>query len=558
MAETYANANAYSYVGSKNVLGGLPVVESTKAYIATFKGVVSADPEVIANSSFFITYLVDEDGNISKISEDSDAQSDVQFNFDPGEDAIVRVDQGTLLNAQLSGKHKITSLGSFLPILVTQTGSSNDAGVAFVNFLNPGQITAEEEGSSVKNLLGTAFVSGGINTTTPTTDSTQITRDFIDLNTNQSITDLGPSMGIKDASIATLYAPRTWITSSQPNPVAAVWKAPSPVVTPNESSGSYVFKSPKPDFTTLTFTVDAKLRNFSQFPHTAKITLIRTRNDINTVISSRDAIIPRYTYLGFIKGVATGAVPITTITAGFTLNSQNVEEDDEYYVVIGLEDQIDNYLNDGNSGIPSVNSNTQGRDAPFIFYVNEIKTFADGSTTIQPAFNFTALTQNPVVEISEPQPDFFTVGSNTSNILTASQDLSNEYGNFQVLPTASGDFGFSPINNPFEVQPGDQIRFTFNQDNIFTVFKVQAPPDASRLFLTLDRAPGTEINLRNFVLYRTLPDGKFITLDVFKNDPAIGEVDFTGIIIPEFASPQLKANASEIVSKLKQDGIIED
>ena len=56
MATSFPQASAYSYLGSKDALGGLPVVESTKAYIATFKGVVSADPEVIANSSFFITY----------------------------------------------------------------------------------------------------------------------------------------------------------------------------------------------------------------------------------------------------------------------------------------------------------------------------------------------------------------------------------------------------------------------------------------------------------------------------------------------------------------------
>jgi len=554
MAETYANASAYSYVGSKNALGGLPVVESTKAYIATFKGVVSADPEVIANSSFFITYLVDEDGNIFKVSEDSEAQSDVQFNFDPGENAIVRIDQGTLLNAQLSGKHKITSLGSFLPILVTQTGSSNDAGVAFVNFLNPGQITAEEEGSSVKNLLGTAFVSGGINNPVPPRDSFNNNRAFYAAD-GSNITDLGPQMGIENG-VTTLYDPKTWITSSRPDPVAAIWNDGAPGTENNESSGSYVFQDPKPDFTTLTFKVSAKFRNFTQYNIPVEVVLIRKRNGAESSVGSVLTNLTRYTYLGYIKGEPVGSVPISPIEATFTLNSQDVEATDEYRVIIGLEDQIDNYLNDGNSGLPT--GNFGGRDAPSIYYVNESKTFADGSSVIQPEFYFRAFNQNPVVEVAEPQPDFFTVGGNTSNVLTASQDLSDEYGNFQVLPTASGDFGFSPINNPFEVQPGDQIRFTFNQDNIFTIFKVQAPPTTDRLYLTLDRAPGTEINLRNFVLYRTLPDGKFITLDIFKNDPTVGETDFTGIIIPEFASPKLKANASEIVSKLKQDGIIED
>ena len=64
--------------------------------------------------------------------------------------------------------------------------------------------------------------------------------------------------------------------------------------------------------------------------------------------------------------------------------------------------------------------------------------------------------------------------------------------------------------------------------------------------------------LNNFVLYRNLEDGKFITLDVEKFDPPIAEEEFTGIIIPEYASSTLRQNASAIVSKLKQDGIIED
>ena len=65
-----------------------------------------------------------------------------------------------------------------------------------------------------------------------------------------------------------------------------------------------------------------------------------------------------------------------------------------------------------------------------------------------------------------------------------------------------------------------------------------------------------DLNLNNFVIYRNLTDGKFLTLDVPKNDPQISEIDFTGIIVPEYASPKLKANANEIVAKLKSDGIL--
>ena len=78
---SFRNTSQYSYIGSKNTLGGLPVAEQTQAYIATFKGAISAAPEAADSTSFFITYLVDKDGNISKVSEDSDAQRDIIQNF---------------------------------------------------------------------------------------------------------------------------------------------------------------------------------------------------------------------------------------------------------------------------------------------------------------------------------------------------------------------------------------------------------------------------------------------------------------------------------------------
>ena len=51
---TYQETSNYSYIGGEDVLGGLPVVESNKSYIALFRGVVDSTPEQIANASFYI------------------------------------------------------------------------------------------------------------------------------------------------------------------------------------------------------------------------------------------------------------------------------------------------------------------------------------------------------------------------------------------------------------------------------------------------------------------------------------------------------------------------
>ena len=113
---TYQETSNYSYIGGEDVLGGLPVVESNKSYIALFRGVVDSTPEQIANASFYITYLVDEEGNVSKISDDSFAQKDIQYTFAKGDDVDVIINQGTLLNPQLAGPQQVSGVGSFIPI----------------------------------------------------------------------------------------------------------------------------------------------------------------------------------------------------------------------------------------------------------------------------------------------------------------------------------------------------------------------------------------------------------------------------------------------------------
>ena len=55
-----------SFLGTKNALNQ-PVVEQYSEYIGIFKGVGSSAPMIIDNSSFFLTYLVDSQGQPTKI-----------------------------------------------------------------------------------------------------------------------------------------------------------------------------------------------------------------------------------------------------------------------------------------------------------------------------------------------------------------------------------------------------------------------------------------------------------------------------------------------------------
>ena len=89
----------FSYIGDKNPLGK-PAVERNSSFLATFKGIADSTPERINNSSYFITYLVDEEGNLSKVADNSDAQRNFIQNFNTNQEVVVRIDQGTLLNPQ--------------------------------------------------------------------------------------------------------------------------------------------------------------------------------------------------------------------------------------------------------------------------------------------------------------------------------------------------------------------------------------------------------------------------------------------------------------------------
>ena len=544
---TYENNKAFSYIGDKDTLGGLPVVEQTQAFIAAFKGVISSTPEVIDNSSFFITYLIDKNGNISKISEDSDAENNVTQNFLKNEKVIVRVDQGTLLNPQLNGEHTITSLGSFIPILITQTGSSEHARVSFLNFLNPGQITNEETGETIKSFVGSTYQSSSANPR-PTTD---VGGNFLryDSSVPQAF---GKSIASSSSTLDLFSSSSLWLTSSRPDPDAATWPAQASVGD-NGNTGFYKFTSPLSIFTNLTFRVSFTVYNVNDISLPLTVALVRKRGGSLTKLDSETFTLPAYS----ITSKANIEVPEINLSHDFSVNQNDIDANDELRVFINWESAIDDVLGGGNGSFPR--NITLMKYFRYVYFKNVVINYENSSTqAVVTDFQFRAQSQNPTVPVTLPQPDYFTTGSVTSTVLTASSDLTNEYGNFQTLPTASSDFGFSPINSPFKVKPGDNIRFTFNQDKIFTIFKVLEPPTYDRLYLVLDRPPGSGVNLTNFVLYRNGDDGSFITLDIFKNDPSIGEVDFTGLIIPKYASPELKQNIENIVSKLKQEGIIED
>lgn len=144
----------------------------------------------------------------------------------------------------------------------------------------------------------------------------------------------------------------------------------------------------------------------------------------------------------------------------------------------------------------------------------------------------------------------YLTGSNVS-VLTSSADLYKWYGPdyIQVASQSIYDFGFSQITLPFEVIPGDFIRFEYNSDKVFNITNVET---SDRLYLTVTPPIPTGSVLDHFVLYRLVNDGTYVILDVNKTSAG----SFSGILQPEYISEDLKNKYSNIVQKLTLEGII--
>lgn len=129
-------------IDTSGVLGGLPVAEQTQDYFITFQQAGGTGPEIIGETAYFITYLVQSDGTLSKPAEGGDALLNLEQNFPIGKNVNVRVNQGTALNNKLGGEQTVTAIGRQQPILFTQTGFASSSFVtSSTNFKFKGDST---------------------------------------------------------------------------------------------------------------------------------------------------------------------------------------------------------------------------------------------------------------------------------------------------------------------------------------------------------------------------------------------------------------------------------
>ncbi len=467
-----------NFLGPVNgALGGLPVAERNQSYFIVFQQAGGTGPEIINETAYFITYLVDENGNVSKPSEDYDSLINLTQNFEVGKNAIVRNDAATAINGQLIGIKKITGIGKQEPIVYSQTGSSEGAYIVPLNF------------NSELNSL-----------TTPRMEGTMV-RGVYDPSTN-------------DFQTVTNY--NSPVSSPQ-----------APAATFDNTAGTYTVSSADIGNTnSMFFEVSVGLRLTPQGSAIGNnITGTQARNV--TIRIKRDS-----TVIG---------------TKTYTIEGSNVNGESSVFNFESDPLVVGQLLGFFNTGDP--------------VYTIEIQ-FDDAIYTTADFIQFRIINQNPEPSNPPVLGNYWDNNSGTSFWLTASAELSTNYGAIQnsqnVLDQIEPGFNFSPVTLPFNVEVGDRIRFEYNKETDYTIYEVIEPSGDvdGKLKLRLNALVPSSVNLDNFVLHRINNNNPaYIILDVKKvNSPD----NFNGVILPEYPTKKLKDNLDNIIIDLKSRGIITD
>lgn len=469
-----------NFLGPVNgALGGLPVAERNQSYFIVFQQAGGTGPEIINETAYFITYLVDENGNVSKPSDDYISLENLIQNFEIGRNAVVRNDAATAVNSQLVGNKRISGVGNQEPIIYSQTGSTSGANINILNF--------NSELNSV---------------TTPRMEGTMVRGIY------------SPTSGVSTFQTVTSY--NTPVSLPQ-----------APAATFDNTAGTYTVSSANiGDTNSMFFEVSIGLRLTPQGPAVGNNTTGTQSRDVTIRIKRDSTVIGTKTY---------------TIQGSNVSGESSVFNFESDPLVVG---QLSGFFNSGDP-----------------VYTIEIQ-FEDTVYATADFIQFRIINQSPEPSNPPVLGNYWANNSGNSFWLTASAELSTNYGAVQnsqnVLDQIEPGFNFSPITVPFNVIPGDRIRFEYNKETDYTIYEVIEPGGDidGRLKLRLNALIPTSINLDNFVLHRINSNNPaYIILDVQK----VGSPEnFNGVILPEYPTKKLKDNLDNIIINLKERGIITD
>jgi len=147
---------------------------------------------------------------------------------------------------------------------------------------------------------------------------------------------------------------------------------------------------------------------------------------------------------------------------------------------------------------------------------------------------------------------FWFTGSANSNTLTSSIDLGQKlFGDYKQVDIPGS--GFDPIQLPCVIQVGDEIRFEYDETNVFKIIETGIS-GSGQVFLTLDRnIPNTStLDINHFTVRRKVKDAiTGISLNATLTSPI-----YEGFLYPEYPSETIQLNSSTIITDLSERNLI--
>jgi len=525
---------------------GKSVAEQKTDFFLTFETVTSTTPELIDQSNYKITYIVDGQGNTQKPSEDNPSAFNILQSFQNEENVTIILDQATSENAALAGQHKIKFVGQPLPYLFSQNSIPSGT---YEHRLSFRPIGAPPSGSyDALDLWNGSMARGQIYGVPEASD-------------NDAFKYLGNNLdGWEPDSYDHYYAMQGFDPIAQPDGGVAAFTG---------SVGHYGANANPIDDGLLFLQINFNVS-------------LRWGKDLSFLRDYVDDDGNDWVYVEFRLQIGNDDEGWETFKAdgAFTLSKyiDFPSEDNLGLMAVRDNDGSDQFHGIGVSKIFTVDNNflglVNGKKIRWVMATNHFHN--DSSPLPQDAdvYNrsFVVKNQSPLpddyfAQFDGENPDlnnspyFWSTASADSPWITASVKLSEFYEDNIYVPTGQQtNFGFGDNALPFVVTPGDRIRFQYNPNQTFTIYEVIDPSEGSgELKLKLDRAPLSS-SLQNFVLY-TIDNSlaSNIIIDVEKK-VTIGDPEnpFTGIILPEYPSDNIQKNLDNILIKLKSEGILKN
>lgn len=595
----------------RGVLGGLPVAEKNQEYIAIIKEAGSTAPEIIDQTQFFVTYLCDSQFNISKPSEDSVASSNIIQNFEVGKQARVRVDQGTALNPQLAGLHNITAVGSIEPILLSQIGEGPLQYVTTMSFYQEGQLgsapgltvlkyhTYHDKQAGFRN-ANFAYETGSY---TPTDNQgNPIRKGFIPFQTLQD----EPSSSAVDIKGLNGYWPQDQnyfdtaiirtgsvegrsrikvrgavginLVSSSVNDIMLSYDPP-PTGTPKGYSYAVPMKLKliKKNYLGVEEVIDEAENPINIFNQTGadlgtngggavdlgavnNAVFIGINSDYFSVSQSDELFFrvePPFEQSQSLQYVSNslydeliGSFPGSKyrryqyFNGYFALDNETPQGDNQFFN--GVTGITASYQNDGTASVYNYSSSYWVNYQNVSSSEDGYHSFLTASTALTTFYGGAYTQTNPGVESYNLL--------NADSTPTSSLIYTTEDG--RSAKRTSINFGFNPIRLPFVPLAGDWIRFEYSPTKTYKILSTNSAQGTLILKLSDHIQDGTVLD--NFVIYRIVPNGQYIILDVKKNNEAGVNQAFTGVITGAHTTEALRERSDSLIFDLKQAGIIEE